>query len=49
MIEEGNLFKKKRLKMFHKNLKDQTGASVVAEILENPKIIWQWDREFAVR
>ena len=41
MIVEGNLLKKKQLKMFHKNRKDQIGASLVAEILDNPKIIRQ--------
>ena len=42
MTEEGNLFKKKQLRMFHKNRKDQIGASLVVEILDNhdnPKII----------
>ena len=39
MIEEGKLLKKKQLKTFHKNRKDQIGASLVAKILDNPKII----------
>ena len=48
MVEEGNLSKKSK-KKFHKNRNVQIGASLVAEIVDNPKIIWQWDREFAVR